>query len=211
LLCVNWFLWGTAQNGVVGAAAAAAAARRALTHVLQVYWMPLCLKSLPGVTADSVGLLAALIYAAAMVGMGVCARWSDGSGRHAQCLAACMGVACVGFGGVAVALQQQAAVAVVVCAFCVVACGLWGVMGPFWGVVPLQFSKAEAAVGIALVNSMGVAGSFLGPLLVAALVGGTNKFVSAFAVSSALAAASAAAAVALACVSQAQPRRVQDV
>ncbi len=168
-----------------------------LTLCQQVYWMPLCLKSLQGLTADGVGSLAAVIYLAAMLGMGVCARQSDGSGRHARFLAASMALACAGFCGVALALRNSAAVAVVVASFCVVACGLWGVMGPFWGLVPLQFNKAEAPVGIALVNSMGVAGSFAGPLVVAALVGGSNNFISAFAVSAILAAASAAAAVAI--------------
>lgn len=166
--------------------------------------MPLCLKSLEGVSPDSVGYLAAIIYLAAMIGMGVSARLSDSSGKHAQCLAGCMAVACIGFCGVAVALQASSPPALVVAAFCVVACGLWGVMGPFWGLVPLQFSKTEQPVGIPLVNSMGVAGSFVGPLLVAALVGGTNKFVYAFAASAALAAASAAAALAIPSVSRAR-------
>ena len=173
--------------------------------------MPLCLKSLQGVTASSVGLLAGAIYAVAMLGMGVCARSSDRSGRHAWCLAACMAVACVGFCGVSMALQSASPPALVVVAFCVVAFGLWGVMGPFWGLVPLQFSDAEAPVGIPLVNSMGVAGSFVGPLLVAALVGGSNQFVSAFGVSAVLAAASAAAALAIPCVSRAVPLRDQEV
>jgi ACS family tartrate transporter-like MFS transporter len=159
--------------------------------------MPLCLKSLQGSTADSVGSLSAAIYAAAMLGMGACARASDINGGHARFLAASMALASAGFCGVAVALHSSSAAAVVVGAFCVVACGLWGVMGPFWGLVPLQFSKAEAPVGIPLVNSMGVAGSFAGPLVVAALVGGTNNFVSAFAVSAGLAAASAVAALAI--------------
>ncbi len=177
----------------------------------QVYWMPLCLRTLDGVTVDSVGLLAAVIYAAAMLGMGVCARLSDATARHARCLAACMAVASTGFAAVAVALYSSAAPAAVVAAFCVVAGGLWGVMGPFWGLVPLQFSKAEAPVGIPLVNSMGVAGSFVGPLLVAALVGGTSNFVSAFAVSAALAAASAAAALAIPHAPQAVHARAEDL
>jgi ACS family tartrate transporter-like MFS transporter len=159
--------------------------------------MPLCLKSLPGSSAESVGLLSALIYAAAMLGMGVFARSSDLNGLHARFLAASMALASAGFCCVALALHYSSSTSFVVSAFCVVACGLWGVMGPFWGVVPLQFSDAEAPVGIPLVNSMGVAGSFAGPLVVAALVGGTNNFVSAFAVSSALAAASAIAALAV--------------
>jgi hypothetical protein len=103
--------------------------------------MPLCLKSLPAVSADSAGLLAAVVYAAAMVGMGVCARWSDGRGRHAVCMGASMGVAAVGFGALAVALQRAAAPAVVVCCFCVVAVGLWGVMGPFWVRVCVCFHR----------------------------------------------------------------------
>ncbi len=171
--------------------------------------MPLCLKSLPGSTAGGVGLLAAAIYSVAMLGMGLCARQSDRSGKHAQFLAASMVLACVGFCGVAAALHSDAAVAVVVAAFCVVAFGLWGVMGPFWGLVPFQFSKTEAPVGIALVNSMGVAGSFAGPLVVAALVGGSDSFISAFAVSAALAAASAAAALAI--PSQVAFMRSEDV
>ena len=192
--------------------AAAQAAMRIPTTMTcpQVYWMPLCLKSLQGVSSSSVGLLAGAIYSVAMLGMGVCARLSDRSGRHAACLAACMALACVGFCAVSVALQSDSPAALVVCAFGVVAFGLWGVMGPFWGLVPLQFSAADAPVGIPLVNSMGVAGSFVGPLLVAALVGGSNKFVSAFAVSAALAAASAAAALAIPCVSLAVPLRDQD-
>ena len=215
MLCINWFLWGTAQNGVVSVGSSSSSSSISISSQLtldvQVYWMPLCLKSLEGVSADSVGLLAAVIYTAAMAGMGVGARLSDSSGKHAQYLAACMALACVGFFAVAVALYTASAPAVVVTAFCVVACGLWGVMGPFWGLVPLEFSKAEAPVGIPLVNSMGVAGSFAGPLLVAALVGGTNKFISAFAVSSALAAASAAAALAIPYVSRAALLPAEDL
>jgi ACS family tartrate transporter-like MFS transporter len=167
---------------------------------MQIYWMPLCLKSLDGMTATKIGLLSALIYFVAMVGMGVFARLSDSSGKHAHYLAASMLVSCLGFCGLAVSLKLFPHEAVVVCCFCVVAFGLWGVMGPFWALAPLQFSRAEAPIGIPLVNSMGVAGSFAGPLVVAALVGNTNSFVIAFAVSAGLSAASALAAVALMCM-----------
>jgi ACS family tartrate transporter-like MFS transporter len=48
----------------------------------------------------------------------------------------------------------------------IAAFGIWGTLGPFW-TLPTAFLRGSAAAGgIALVNSVGNVGGFVGPILV---------------------------------------------
>jgi MFS transporter, ACS family, tartrate transporter len=46
------------------------------------------------------------------------------------------------------------------------AAGIWGAMGPFWAMPSAFLGGAGAAAGIALINSVGNLGGFVGPYLV---------------------------------------------
>ncbi len=50
--------------------------------------------------------------------------------------------------------------------FTVSTVGLWGMLGPFWTIPTGFLSGAAAAGGVALINSIGNAGGFVGPTLV---------------------------------------------
>jgi ACS family tartrate transporter-like MFS transporter len=56
-------------------------------------------------------------------------------------------------------------VTMVLLAFSIAAIGVWAVIGPFWALATSFLSGAAAAGGIALINSMGNIGGFLGPYL----------------------------------------------
>ena len=61
-------------------------------------------------------------------------------------------------------------------AFSVAAIGVWGVMGPFWALATALLSGTAAAAGIALINSLGNVGGFLGPYLMGWLKQTTASF-----------------------------------
>lgn len=56
-------------------------------------------------------------------------------------------------------------VTIVVVAFSTAAIGVWAVIGPFWALTTSFLSGVAAAAGIALINSMGNIGGFVGPYL----------------------------------------------
>ncbi len=57
--------------------------------------------------------------------------------------------------------------ALAIAAVTVAAIGIYGALGPFWAVPPLFLRGTAAAAGIALINSIGNLGVFVGPYLVA--------------------------------------------
>jgi ACS family tartrate transporter-like MFS transporter len=52
-----------------------------------------------------------------------------------------------------------------VAALSVAALGIWSAFGPFWSMPPAFLAGTAAAAGIALVNSVGNLGGFVGPSL----------------------------------------------
>ena len=52
------------------------------------------------------------------------------------------------------------------CCFTVATAGLWGLLGPFWTIPTGFLHGAAAAGGVALLNSVGTVGGFVGPTLV---------------------------------------------
>jgi nitrate/nitrite transporter NarK len=48
-------------------------------------------------------------------------------------------------------------------ALCLAAVGIWSALGPFWALPTALLSGRAAAAGIALVNSLGNLGGFVGP------------------------------------------------
>jgi ACS family tartrate transporter-like MFS transporter len=58
----------------------------------------------------------------------------------------------------------------------IAAFGIWGTLGPFW-TLPTSFLRGTAAAGgIALVNSVGNVGGFIGPILVGWIRDSTGQF-----------------------------------
>lgn len=122
------------------------------------FWAPLLIKQL-GYSALKVGWLNALPSVVAVAGMVAWARNSDRSQERIvhsaiPCLVGCMGLVWAGY--------AHAAAAVIV-ALALASFGVNGAKGPLWAIPSLFLSGASAAAGIALINSLGNLGGFVGP------------------------------------------------
>src|SRR6476659_1001939 len=119
-----------------------------------------------------VGLITAIPYAVAAVGMLLVGRSSDRSGERYLHLALPALVGALGFLGAA----RAGSTPLLVAALCLVAFGVLGWLGPFWA-LPTAFLREQAAAGgIALINSMGAVGGFVVPYLIGRIKEGTGEF-----------------------------------
>ena len=137
-------------------------------------WVPTIVKSLSGFSDLQVGFFSAIPYIAAAIGMVLIGRSSDMSGERFLHIAIPSIVGAAGF--VATGLITAPAAAMI--ALSVAAVGDYGTRGPFWA-LPGKFLVGSAAAGaIALINSMGAFGGFVGPYAVGVLKDATGSFTS---------------------------------
>lgn len=135
-------------------------------------WLPQLVKASGDFTNFEVGVITAIPYAVAAVGMVLVGRSSDRTGeRHLHlvlpALAGALGL---------VAATRTGSTALLVAALSLVAFGVLGWLGPFWA-LPTAFLREQAAAGgIALINSMGAVGGFVGPYLLGELKQRTGSF-----------------------------------
>jgi MFS family permease len=137
-----------------------------------VLWLPQIVKSLGGLNNFQTGIVSAIPFICAAVGLVLVARSSDRTGERK------MHTACAGlFGGVflaASALVPSPVLGLVL--ICIAAMGLWATLGVFW-TLPTQFlSGAAAAGGIAMINGFAQIGGFIGPYLVGWIRETTHSF-----------------------------------
>ena len=125
------------------------------------FWAPLLIKGF-GLSAIAVGWLNALPSVVALIGMVLWARHSDQTLERTwhtaiPCVLACVGLAWVGY---------AQTVPAVIAALALASFGVNGPKGPIWAIPSLFLSGASAAAGIALINSLGNLGGFVGPILI---------------------------------------------
>jgi MFS transporter, ACS family, tartrate transporter len=136
------------------------------------FWMPQIVKGLGPASDLRVGLLAAVPYLVAAMGMVAVARHSDRTGERRWHVALAAFTAALGFTVAAQARQP----AVVFAALCVAALGAFSATPPFWS-LPTGFLRGTAAAaGIAFINSVGNLGGFTGSYLVGYLKDLTGGF-----------------------------------
>ncbi len=137
-------------------------------------WVPTIVKSLSDFTNLQVGFFSAIPYVAAAIGMVLIGRSSDQTGERFLHIAIPSVIGAAGF--VATGLITAPAAAMI--ALSVAAVGDYGTRGPFWA-LPGKFLAGSAAAGaIALINSMGAFGGFVGPYAVGYLKDATGSFTS---------------------------------
>jgi ACS family tartrate transporter-like MFS transporter len=135
-------------------------------------WLPQLVKGSGTLSNLEVGAITAVPYLVAAAGMVLVGGSSDRSGERHLHLAAPALAAAAGF--VAVAFVR--APVPLIAALSVAAFGLLACLGPFWA-LPTAFLKGEAgAGGIALINSMGALGGFVGPYLLGVVKDRTGSF-----------------------------------
>jgi MFS transporter, ACS family, tartrate transporter len=135
-------------------------------------WIPQIIKGLSGLSDTWVGLIAALPYIAATIGMIVIGRSSDRSGERFWHIAGPSLLGAVGFIASAYLLSPMLGMM----ALTVAAVGDLGSRGPFW-TLPRRFLTGSAsAAGIALINTLASLGGFVGPYAVGAIKQITDSY-----------------------------------
>jgi ACS family tartrate transporter-like MFS transporter len=135
-------------------------------------WLPQIVKLFSGVSDLLVGFISAIPYIAASIGMVMIGRSSDHKRERRwhvaiSAFAGAVGLIIAGF------LKMPAAE---IAALSLAAVGIWGTLGPFWAMSSEFLTGTAAAAGIALINSIGNLGGFVGPYMIGVVRTRTDNF-----------------------------------
>jgi ACS family tartrate transporter-like MFS transporter len=165
------------------------------------FWMPQIVRGASGGSDVAVGWLSAIPYAVAAVGMVLIGRNSDRTDerRWHIALTAIVGGAAFALTGVVHGVGPSIA------ALSIAMLGLASMLGPFWAFATSFLGGIGAAAGIALVNSVGNIGGFVGPNIVGYAQQTTHSFRAALAIIGAILAAGGLLALAIPARHDAKP------
>lgn len=136
------------------------------------FWLPQIVKSFGALSNNQVGWLTSIPYLLAIPSMFLWGRHSDKSGERRWHLISGYLTSALGFTIAGVATTPI----VTFIGICIGAVGLYSTFGPFWA-LPSDFLKGgAAAAGLAVANSGGALGGFVGPYLMGFLRDRTNGF-----------------------------------
>lgn len=137
------------------------------------FWLPQIVQASSGLGSGMVVLLSSIPYVAATIGLVVVGASSDRTGERRWHVAVPCAIGAAGF--VLTVIGPQT-LAFSLATLSIAAFGIWGTLGPFW-TLPTAFLRGTAAAGgIALVNSVGNVGGFIGPSLVGWIRDTTGEF-----------------------------------
>ncbi|MFM1885833.1 MAG: hypothetical protein RL026_990 [Pseudomonadota bacterium] len=152
-------------------------------------WIPQIVKGLSGAGDLWVGFISAIPYVAAAAGMVLIGASSDRHGERFWHVAVPSLVGAAGFAASAVLMSPVPGLI----ALTVAAVGDLGSRGPFWALPPRFLAGSALAAGIALINTLGSLGGFVGPYAVGLVKEATGGFTGGLLLLSALLVASAIA------------------
>jgi MFS family permease len=130
------------------------------------------LKDASGGSDFAVGLLSAVPYAVGTVAMVVAGRHSDRTGERRWHIAVAAWVCAA---GLALGTASTGVVWTVL-TVSLAMLGLASMFGPFWALATSTMGGVGAAASIALINSVGNTGGFVGPYLLGAINDATESF-----------------------------------
>lgn len=137
-------------------------------------WMPQIIKAFSKVmSTTTVGFISAIPYISAAIVMVLVARHSDAKNERRFHVALPIGIAFFALIGVTMTTNLVVSMVLLTIALS----SIYSFVGCFWTIPNLSLSAAHAAVGIALINSFGNLGGFVGPYAVGwlkDLTGSTN-------------------------------------
>ncbi len=136
------------------------------------FWLPQIIRTASAGSDVEIGLLSAIPYLAGAIGMVVVARHSDRTAERRWHVA--IG-ALVGGIGVALGASVHGLIASLA-ALSMAFVGLNAMLGPFWTLATPFAGGAGAAAGIALINSIGNTGGFVGPYVLGYAHDATGSF-----------------------------------
>ncbi|MHB1217721.1 MAG: MFS transporter [Alphaproteobacteria bacterium] len=134
-------------------------------------WLPQIIKAM-GFTNVQVGLIVAVPYFLSAGAMMLWGRHSDHTGERVWHVALPAFVSAAGF----IASIYLQSTVLQLCALGIACIGIYSALGPFWTLPSAFLGSVGAAAGIALINSVGNAGGFLGPYLVGWIKEATGSF-----------------------------------
>ena len=135
-------------------------------------WLPQIVAGLASMSALTVGLVTAIPYLVASIAMVVVGAHSDRTGERRWHIAAPALAGALGFAASAGTSHPVLALA----GLSLAALGIWSALGPFWTLPPSFLAGSGAAGGIALINSVGNLGGFVGPYALGLLKEATGSF-----------------------------------
>jgi ACS family tartrate transporter-like MFS transporter len=137
-------------------------------------WLPTIVKGLSGTfTNQTVGWIVAIPYLGSLISMILISRHSDQTGerrRHTMLTLLTGGI------GLGISMLAVKTVGWQLVFFTVAAMGIYGAFGPFWALPGSFLTEVAAAGAIALINSVGNLGGFVGPYVVGFLKNATGTF-----------------------------------
>jgi ACS family tartrate transporter-like MFS transporter len=135
-------------------------------------WLPSLIRNVSVSSNFMIGVLSAIPYLATAVAMVVVGTHSDRTGERKWHLAGSAFVGALGVGGAAYSTSTAASIAFLSLALL----AGFSMIGPFWATCTTLLSESAAAAGIALINSFGNLGGFLGPYTIGLVRTWTGSF-----------------------------------
>jgi ACS family tartrate transporter-like MFS transporter len=136
------------------------------------YWMPQIIKGFSSALSHTqIGLIATIPYIVATLVMIAWSRRSDRHGERRLRSALPLAVAAVALVGAGLVRDPYLAIGLISLALA----GLYSFKSPFWALPTLFLSRSTAAVSIAVINSIGNLGGFVGPFMIGMVKGNTQS------------------------------------
>jgi nitrate/nitrite transporter NarK len=136
-------------------------------------WLPKLVRDVAGTTGLTQILATSIPFVIGMAAMIVVGRHSDRSGERRLHVVACVLTAAA---GLIVAVVFQNSLWLLTAGFTLSQIGFRSFAGIFWAIPPQILSRTGAAAGIALINSIGGLGGFVGPTLVGTIYDATGGY-----------------------------------
>ena len=135
-------------------------------------WLPSMIRSVSGVSNFLIGVLSAVPYLVTAMAMVLVGSHSDRTGERRWHLAGC---AFAGSFSLACAAYSTSTTATIVF-LSLTLLAAYSLLGPFWATATELLSETSAIAGIALINSFGNLGGFLGPYTIGQIRTWTGSF-----------------------------------
>jgi ACS family tartrate transporter-like MFS transporter len=159
------------------------------------FWLPQIVKGFGNLSNLEVGFVSAIPYAVGALSMYLWGRHSDRTGERTWHVALPTFVGAVGF---LLSAYWGDKPPLALAALCVTAMGCYPALPVYWTLPTSMLAAGAAAAGIALANSIGNTGGFLGPTLVGYVTEATGSYAAALCMLAAFVAGSGVLVLALA-------------
>jgi ACS family tartrate transporter-like MFS transporter len=138
-----------------------------LCYVCALYglglWLPQLLRALSKVISNTqIGLISMIPYACGIIAMTLVAKRSDKTLERRYHVAIPLAISAVSLVAVTMTTDLWLSLTYI----CIATAGIYAFVGTFWTLPNIFLSEGTAAVGIAIINSVGNLGGFCGPYAV---------------------------------------------